>query len=88
MKENNIQPNITLLNKNREIDIFTSNLKLIKIQENDEIKLNDLKRRLLMLELLEEKRKRKIMEMEEKKQIEQLMKESNDNKKLNELKLS
>ncbi len=88
MIETNIQPNITLLNKNREIDIFTSNLKLLQSQENDEIKLNDLKRRLLMLELLEEKRKRKIMEMEEKKQIEQLMKESNDNKKINELTLS
>ena len=88
MIETNIQPNITLLNKNREIDIYTSNLKLLQSHENDEIKLNDLKRRLLMLELLEEKRKRKIMEMEEKKQIEQLMKESNDNKKINELTLS
>ena len=88
MIETNIQPNITLLNKNREIDIYTSNLKLLQSHENDEIKLNDLKRRLLMLELLEEKRKRKIIKMKEKKQIEQLMKESNDNKKLNELTLS
>ena len=49
MIETNIQPNITLLNKNREIDIYTSNLKLLQSHENDEIKLNDLKRRLLML---------------------------------------
>ena len=73
MNEKNIPSNIPLFNNEKKIEeIINSNLPFFQEYKNNEIKFEDLKRRLLMLSLLEEKRRKREKEMEEKKQFEKI----------------
>ena len=73
MIEKNIPSNIPLFNNEKKIEeIINSNLPFFQEYKNNEIKFEDLKRRLLMLSLLEEKRRKREKEMEEKKQFEKI----------------